>query len=463
MPLPELRRPADLFREFVARVRARTDALTWFGANSVVGAIGRATAELGAEVYQLMPVVLSRTTLGGSSGENLEVVAATYGATRGTGARAQVIVVVKTSGANVTDITIGAGSLGGDLIEVDDSTPFEVGNSIRVRSGDGSETDVRTIIAITIGTGPSAGDELDVATLGGTYTPATDDVDVLLRVTIPAGAEIASSEGVAFQTLSALVAGDANAVLDGEGTELSLADKVWAECTTEGSSGNIGPLTLTGFSSPVDGIMEVLNPAPGQGGADEQDDVSLRYEAMHGPMATGQETLASLEALARAGSFDILRLVIDTPTDIGTITLRAVARGGGTMSAAALDQMGTYLGARIRSGSEVLVRNVTFTSVEVSATIERRADVTLETIFRAMASALAAYLDVTRWTEADSVDRADLLGICNGIDGVQNLDTVLFEPAADIEVEIFPRLTRVTVTDADTLESIGADLTQAWG
>lgn len=463
MALPELRRPADLAREFSARVRAATSALTWFGANSVIGAIARAVAELGAECYQLAVGLIARLTLGGAQDDDLDAVAATYGATRGKATRAQVLVVVKTSGANVTDITVGAGSTGGDLVEVDDSDPFTVGASVRVRSGDGSVTDVRTVIAITVGTGPSGGDEIDVATLTGTYTPSTDDVDMLLRVTVPVGSVIDTTEGVSFETLSAVVAGDANPVLDGEGEELSLADKVWAECKTAGVSGNIPPLTLTDFNPPITGIKQVLNPAPGQGGLDEQDDVGLRYVAMHGPMAVGQETLASLEALARFGSFDVLRLVGGDPSDVGTISVYVVARGGGNMSASQLDQLSTYLGARTRSASTTLVLNVTYTSTEVVCVVERRSDTTLETIFKSMATKLATFLDVQRWEEGASVEQADLISLCNGIDGVQNLDVSGFEPTADLTVAQFPRLTRLTVIDKDTAESVGADLTQAWG
>jgi len=458
---PEIKTRAELISDAIRRMITYTTALTYFGDNSVGLAIAKAIGGATSGAYRLYPALLRRFGLLAAVEEYATVAAEERGARRRGGSRAGLYVVVRPHKARVTAITSGAT----DLLEVDDSTEFAATDSIRIRAADGT-SETATIIAITSGTGPNAGDELEVATLSGSYAPSltADDCTILLRHTIPEGSTLSSVAGVTFETVAALTVGDANPIFDGESTLLGLSDKVLCEATIRGSAGEIEPNTITGFTPAVPEIADVFNPERGFAGQDEETDYELKYRAAHGPARASMETGAWLEAICKDADMDVLRVFRGTSSLPRTMAVHVLTRSGGALSSGRKTALVAYLEQRIRSYLEIAAEDVTLTSVQVVADITLDPNTTLRSVWKAAAQEIVERIDMRTWEEGADVDEALLLSIIRDTEGVASLRTETFTPASDVVVadRSLPRLTQLTLTDLATGDTLNAALTVAY-
>lgn len=453
---PVIKTRLELFQDWIRRVVTYTDRVTWFGTNSIVGAWGRATATLTESTHQLYGALLRRILLSAATGDWLVAVARERGANQRSTTTAGAFVVVQPVYANVASITIAAAP-GFDDLNVDDGTLFLVGDEVRVRNGAGTVTDVR-LIALK----PTA-NTIRVATLIGAYTPATDDVDVLFRISLAEGDLVRATNGTTFALTEPVTTSDHNAVLDGESTSLALADKAWAEATTRGSSGNVEALAINRLSTPVRGIRAVYNPGPATGGGDTEPDYELRYRAANWPEKVAQETEAALQALAHAADEDVLRAKNATSTVVGTMRL-FVAHRGGAFSASQLEAIQTFVEDRLRTGLTVEAINATLTSLWVEAEITVDNGASLEGCWRAAASRLADYVDRRTWEWGGTVNAADLLVLVRQTTGIASVDSSTFLPAADLPVgaDSLPAFVGLTLRDSTTGKTFNAALAQSW-
>lgn len=456
MTVADLQTQPELEQDFITRLIAYTASISWFGRTGIARAIAYATSWMAYNAHRLYAQALARRTLRASAGDDLALVAAEYGAEKNElGTRSKILVVVVPVTATVTAVN-GPKT----HIEVDDSTTFAATQSIRIRDGDGSTTDVRTISSISVGTGPNGGDELVVTALTGTYTPASDDVQVTIRHTVIQGTTVTTSAGVSFQTLEELVTGDANPVLNGENTALALADKVWCEATITGEVGNIDPDTVEDFSPAIAEIISITNPSPGSGGTSEESDPELKYRAAHTSSQANQETLAWLESILQASSWNVLRAVPSSSGKVGVMGAKVLHRNGGTFSTTDLAAMADYVEQRVRSHLTVELDNVTLTAVQIEATITKDGNATLREIGVAAAADLATFLDLRTWAAGQDPDNADLLDIINDTVGVATVETTSFLPATNPSVpdDSYPVLASLALLDAETGETFNATL-----
>lgn len=454
---PDIKDRRTLLQEWIRRVVAYTDQITWFGPNSVARAFGAAFAAHVESAYLLYVALVRRYTLLGSSGAALAQVALEHGTRKLAAQPAKCLIVFQPVTTTVTAITTGPP----DLVEVSDSTRFQVGDSIRIRSADGSVTELCEIAAITTGTGPNGKDELELVTaLVGTYNPSGENVLVLFRAIVPMDTLIRTGAGVYFQTVEATTTGDANPVLSGESLNVGLADKAWAECTTKGLAGNIETNSVVGLVTAIRGVTGCYNPEPGTGGLDEESDYDLQRRAMNSASLQNQETGAWLQAMAQEGDNRILRVLQLSPTTLATMRVAVLDRNGGTVSSTRRTALEVYIGARTRSYMGVSVSNLTLTSVEVEASITLQPGKTLEEVYRDAAGRLVAYLDYRFWVQGTDVDNADLLSIVNTTPGVATLQTSSFLPATPVVVaaESFPTLVRLSLRDLVSGQTLNADL-----
>lgn len=446
----------DLMAEYLRRVNAYTDEVTYYGPNSWSFATARATAEMVADNGErLYRGLIRRHTLIGASGDALTEVLEEHGTPRLGPARARAFVILR---PYVTTIT----AVSGGLIEVDDASHFEAGSSIRVATDDGAQSEIATVVAITEGTGPNGGDELDVGALVGSY--ASGDV-VLLRGTISAGTILTSTSGAQYATLEETTVGDANPVMQGESTSLALADKVWVESLVTGEDGNADALTIDALQTPNDAVREVLNPFRADGGTTEERDFDAKYRAAHLAQLQAVDTHASLEASATRGDTDIRRAFAEDADDVSTIRIRVLTRSGAPLSQTRRAALEAYLAQHLRSRVGIEVRNVQATAIEVVATVslEPGTDtipVRLRAAWRSAADRLATYVDWRRWPENSEVQAAELLGLVNRATGIANVVTETFQPSADVAVPAasVPMLVRLTLVELSTGEPFGADL-----
>lgn len=469
MPLPAKTRQQHL-EDLVRRVVAADTQgrLTFFGDGSVGRALlgPVATAAEGGDIDYVE--IRKRLTIMPNSGDALEEAARERGASdRLQGSPARVLAVVTPYLSQVTTVAVVSGTE--DDITVNDGSQFAVSASIKIRYVD-STTGVTYSDTRTIASKPSA-NTLRVSTLTtrtaaqyNTAVIAGIEVSVLLRQTIPTGSDISSAAGVTFYTLSALTTGEANAALAGEGTALSLADKVWCEARTRGESGNIEPLTLLGFTDTALVVDAVYNPERGDGGTDIESEADLKRRAIEGPGDRSQVTLAWVKANTVKADSNVLRIVQVATSALATLSFKVLKRNAATFSAAELAAMTTYLEARTRSFQSFTFANVTLTSVEVEARITVSPGYTLTGVWKDAASRLATYLDFRTWPFGTDVDEAALLALVRNTPGVASLETGTFLPAADVSVgsESLPTLVRVSLEDTDTSTTINATLAQSF-
>jgi uncharacterized phage protein gp47/JayE len=461
MAFPKVLDAVQLAQEGIRRTVAATPSLTWFGEGGVARSLLDVSAQLGSYTGQLYTSVLRRFTLQAADGEQLDQVLVESGTPRRGAQRAKALICLQPYTATLQAITSGAT----DLLEVPAGAGvnFAVADSIRVRNSDGTETETATVIAVTSGTGPSSGDEIEVATLAGTYTPGSDDCAVILRRTLAIGQQVTGGNQT-FELLAAVSLGDANPVLAGESVALALADKAWAECTTAGAVGNVAAGTLTTLSPPVAGVTAVNNPNAATGGADTETDFAAKRRAANATQGAAQETVAWVEAVAQVGDEEVLRASRTTSIAVGEMQIGVVGRGGGALSTARLEALEGYIAARVRSHLGVDVVNVTMTAVEVKATITLRPSYTLRVVFADAASRITEFLDIRKREFGEDVDEADLLVLVRQTPGVGSLETATFEPAANVEVaaDSLPTLTRLWLIDATSGDEINATLTQTY-
>lgn len=458
---PRLQTQGDLVRSFIERFTAYQAIITYFGTNSVINALAVAIAGLAANGPRLLRSLIQRFTLLGAAGDDLSAVMEEMGVTRDAARRGRVLVVMQPHAVNVLDITVNG--LVHD-IEVDDATEFEAGDSIRVVNGDGTETEVAEVDVIgSVGAGANGGTVITtVAALTGTYDPANEDVDLLLRYVVPRDTLLRTSVGVQYQTLDSVTVGDRNPVLNGESDALSLSDKVWAECTTAGARGAIGPLTITGFVVAVPKVKRILNPERAAGAVDEESDFDGKYRASHHASLQAVDTAAWALAHLQVIAPNTLRVVPTTATTMQEMRFLVLAKTAAPLTTQEKEQAIVYLEARSRSLLSVTLDDVTLTAVELDVTATILEGYDDEEVWRDLAKRAADFLDFRTWTEAETVDDADLLALANDTPGIGNIDTLTFAPAADVTVATgsFPYLTRVTLRNATTGDIRGADLAQ---
>ena len=368
---------------------------------------------------------------------------------------AKCFVAFRPETATVVSIVVGPPS----VLTVDDASAFLAGDEIRIRSADGSDNEVVEIDSIL-------GNVITLtAGLVATYSPGSEDVQILFRAVIPEGTTINTLSGVVFATLEDVYTGDANPVLNGESTFLGLLDKVWCEATEKGAAGNVEPLAVTALVTPIRGVLSCFNPEPGSGGADIESDFDLKYRAMHQPTIANQETHTWIEAICRAGNSNVLRAIKVTSSTVATMACQVLHRNGGTFTTAQLTAMEEYAEQRVRSYMKLDVTNVTLQAIEVEASITLDPDVTLAQVGIAASSLLAAFLDYRKLPfstddEPLVIDEADLLAMVKNTTGVATLETASFLPAADttITTNSIPTLARLSLTDLTSGDTWNADL-----
>ena len=444
MAEPKTRR--ELVSENVRRMVTLQDRINYFGANSVGRALVDLASTLGEVGQQMVAGLTQRfSLLGGTFATGLADTLEEYGAPRLGADRSMVLVCLQPWFTAVTAITNAATS----RIEVFDSSRFAVSDSVRIRSN-ATTTEIRTVIAITTGTGPNGGNEIEVALLSNSYNPTTQNVALLLRKTITADTTLTTSVGVNVQTIDAVTVGDSNPIFDGETTALALLDKVWCECTVAGSRGAFGPFVVTGFLVAEPDVRGAFNPEAAIGGADEATAQESKYRAAYYPAIQNVETQAGILALAKAGNPRVLRTLITPPTALRTIDVYVLTRQVGPLSSGDKTSLALYMNQRMRAKTVVQLLDMPLTAITVEATVTLDGSVTLSDAWRAAAARYATNIDPRSWEFERPVERADLITWLNTLPGIENINSTTFLPAADVAVTVLPYFVSLSLRDANT-------------
>lgn len=448
MPLLPPKSRRQLLQEAVRRFVVSQDRINYFGENSVGRAFLNVIAALGEVGQQGINLLQRRNSLlGGTWESGLADTLEEYGAPRRGASRSMVLACLQPWSTQVTAITNAATS----KIEVTDSSKFTVSDSVRIRS-DSATTEIRTVIAITTGTGPNGGNEIEVALLSNTYDPLTEDVALLLRKTIATDTVISTSVGVRLQTIAPVTVGDMNPILNGETTALALLDKVWCECTTAGSRGAFSAFSISGFLVAEPDVRGIFNPEASIGGLDEASASEAKYEAAYFAAIQNVETQAGILALAKAGNPRVLRTLVVPPTQLRTISVRVLTAQAGPLSSGDKTSLQLYMDQRMRAKTTVQVLDLTLTQVSVEATVTIDGTTTLRAVWIAAVSRYASRIDPRTAEFGVDVQRADLITILNTTPGVEDLNSTTFLPAADVVVgpESLPLFVSLSLRDSAT-------------
>jgi uncharacterized phage protein gp47/JayE len=272
---------------------------------------------------------------------------------------------------------------------------------------------------------------------------------------IPAETEVRSSTGIMFKTKNQITLGEANPPYDFYPSE-PLGDKVEAEATTAGESGNVEANTVTELVSAISGVDSVTNPAQAQGGRDAEPDNEFRVRIFERVSVLNQGTQAFYESIAKEIDEDILRAHAERGATAREVDLYVCNRGGVGFSSSELDIIKDAILSYVPMMSNLKVKNMTFTDVDVYVRISLVSGYELEGVFNSICQNLTELIDWSKLDFGCTVQDDDILSTINDTEGVHDIDMSTFQPDSNVIVasNSLPRLGTVTVINIDNNDSI---------
>lgn len=251
-------------------------------------------------------------------------------------------------------------------------------------------------------------------------------------LTIPAGTVCATAAMTRFETLEA-------GVLPGNSTYV----EVPARAVEPGAGGNVPAGSVLVMTVPPVGVKGCVNVAPFTGGADAEEDESLRRRVL--------ETYRRMPNGANAAfyeqgalSFDQVAAcaVLSRPRGVGTVDV-VVSTMAGVPGEALLEELQDYFEERREIAVDVQVKAPTVKNVAVSVNIQVAEDYDADTVKADVAGALTGFFSGERLGK--NVLVAELNRLVFSREGVANCTVVA--PAADVAVQPaeLPKLNGLTV------------------
>lgn len=236
----------------------------------------------------------------------------------------------------------------------------------------------------------------------------------VLESTIPAGTVCMTSGGVRFETTEDAVLAVGKAWVD-----------VSAQAVEAGESGNVVALSVTLLSQPPVGISKCSNPKAFSGGAEAEDDESLRERilASYARLPNGANA-AYYEAEALRFPGIVAAKAVGRARGVGTVDIYAAAADGAP-SAELLSKIEAAIKEKREIAVDLRVLAPTVKTVDVSVEI---AAAEFEAVKAKVAAALGTFF--TGEKLGKSVLTAQLLSLVYGVEGVENCRVLA--PTADV-------------------------------
>ena len=284
---------------------------------------------------------------------------------------------------------------------------------------------------------------------------------------IPAGTQVRAQIGnTVYETKYDVVIGAKNVAMNGFGLSVSLGDSVVAESLLTGSQVKVPANVMTQLVVPISGVT-VTNPAPSMGGEDAESD-DLYAARMKNIMATlNQGTQAFYEATAKETDPTVLRALALRDTNTRGVRIVLAKDSGAAYSSGDLTAIAAGIADAQRSADVVTCENVSFTGITISYSTKLPVGVDLSGIFRAVADAIASYLDFRTWPFGQGVADDSLLAVIKGVANGGDIDLATFTvngvlADAPVGSESLPRFVSLTITDTGTSTTEGNSLTQSY-
>ena len=288
------------------------------------------------------------------------------------------------------------------------------------------------------------GTDLDAIVLGRgirRYGKTKAGVTVVLSgsngTNVPRGTQISSPDGITYSTIESGTVAGGTLSLSSEADNPGVASRVRA-----------GKLTI--MISVVAGIDSVTNPYSSTGGYDYEEDEQLRNRAMVQLSTEALGVPASYEAWAREAYEDVLRAKAEgNPVGYpkGYVKVHIISRSGAALSAGTLTAIQEYIVRKAPATEGVIVVNVSYTQIAVSAEIRLESGFSLVTVQDTVEDNLQNYLDWRYWDWGRDVQFGDLFALVNNSAGVNDVIAATFSPSSNVEVKPYsiPKLASSTM------------------
>lgn len=197
---------------------------------------------------------------------------------------------------------------------------------------------------------------------------------------IPAGTLIQTESGLQFQTKAEVTITNGQAIVDIEATEI-------------GSQYNVPANTIIEMPVQIVGVISVTNEQATTGGTNDEDDESLLNRLLikvQTPATSGNINHYKLWALEVAGVGDVK--VFPLWNGAGTVKVVIVDSNKQPASQEIVDNVAEHIEENRPIGANITVQSATALNIDISATIVRDTNYTIEQITTNVSNKIAEYL-----------------------------------------------------------------------
>jgi uncharacterized phage protein gp47/JayE len=254
---------------------------------------------------------------------------------------------------------------------------------------------------------------------------------------IPVGTRLSTPDGILFLTTAStdLLIGESSVSVPIRAASVGVGGNVLAGRVT---------LILDSFTP----ALTATNPSPTSGGVSGESDLAFRDRAMQRINVISRGSKAAYEQLALEASPNVLRALASGQIDSVNSVLVTLVGINGLLDAASKDVVLEYLEDNAGLTDDLSVEDVTFVTVDVTATLTRRPGYSSATVETNVEEALESYLDLATWPFGQDVLKIDLVAVIENALGVFDVDTSTFLPSATTAIGLrqLPKLGTVTLT-----------------
>ena len=269
--------------------------------------------------------------------------------------------------------------------------------------------------------------DVKVAEQGITRKPATaSTVEVVITGT--PGCSILAGDKVASDTLTFTVTADA------EGDDKGMIS-VWVQCDMPGTVGNIPIGAINRFPVTLPGLVSVTNPAPAEGGFDEESDDELRqryFEKVSLPATSGSKYHYIMWAKEVSGVGDAKCIPLWNGN--GTVKVIVIDANKGTASDELIADVAEHIEENRPIGAEVTVESASPKVIDISVSVVTASDIDMETAKTKVSESKTKYLQKNAFSNT-YISYAQIGGCILACDEVSDYTNLLINGATD-NVEI---------------------------
>lgn len=434
-----------LMERMMQAVRAQTDAITYFGPGPFRAFLYAVAAEIQHLYYRLFKVEQHLDPLSATA-TDLDNYGQGRGLTRRGASYASALVTLEANAviAGTGKVTTTGTTVTG--IGSAFSTQIKAGDILIV--GTINSTNRGTVLTdpITNATGPIIVD----APLGDLTTQNywIQKAEILIRAT-PTPLQLSTFGGLTFQAVEDVTLRPTSS------TGTTLRGVVQVRSLGTGASQNVSPNSIRNIVNP-DVIplvtAQATNPAPSQGGADQEPDAVYRSRILTLYAGLNQGTAAFYEAQVRAINPQVVRLFLARGPGLNEVLVYCLTADGSPLTTAEKATLLEGLAAVVPVQTNVTIRDMLLQEINVSFTTSLSGGATVTSVATELAESYRQLLDWSTWPFATAVQADDLLRIASATTGVNSLNLSTFTPSADVEMPpaTLPRVGTITVQDAAT-------------